>query len=123
MKISKISIPKKEILARKDMFQDRKSIHIKLPTDYHTRLKSELSETNLTMQDIVEEFIRLFLEKDINAIRIFDIISRNKIESIISDEKNNFRFKARKNNLKKYSFNKNEEEALYNLILSTKEEE
>lgn len=49
---------------RTDLFQDKKSIHIKMPKEIHVKLREKLLRHNLTMQDVLLECIEIILTED-----------------------------------------------------------
>lgn len=98
----------------RDMFVNKKSIHIKLKPDLHTKLRIELFEHNLTMQDMVNGFCQLIVDGDKKAKKIILKLSQQKLESELNKETRNLK------NDKKFYLSELEEEAVYNLIKDTK---
>jgi hypothetical protein len=105
----------------RDMFVDKKSIHVKLKPDIHAKLRTELFNYNLTMQDIFDGFARLVANNDKRALKILESLSRQKIEQTIIKSEN--KEKNNKFDEKKYYFSELEEDAMYNLIKGSKENE
>jgi hypothetical protein len=98
----------------RDMFVDKKSIHIKLSPDVHASLRTKLFNFNLTMQDIFDGFARLVTKDDKKAIKILEFLAKEKIEdSLLKSEKKE---KNEQLNQKKVYFSELEEDAMYNLI-------
>jgi hypothetical protein len=105
----------------RDMFVDKKSIHIKLPPDVHSHIRTRLFNFNLTMQDMFEGFARLVAKDDKRAIRLLEHFTKEKIEdSLLKVDKKQ---KNEKTSEKKIYFSELEEEAMYNLIKETSEDD
>lgn len=68
---------------RHDIFQDRKSVHIKLSKSAHAALREKLFKCNLTMQDVFEEFATIVLSDSVRADRMIQVIVRKKIKEQI----------------------------------------
>lgn len=94
----------------RDMFVNKKSIHIKLKPDLHARLRTELFNYNLTMQDIFNGFCQLLVDGDKKAKKIVQKLSQKKLEDELNKETRNLK------NEKKFYLSELEEEAVYNLI-------
>lgn len=94
----------------RDMFVNKKSIHIKLKPDLHAKLRTELFNYNLTMQDIFNGFCQLLVDGDKKAKKIVQKLSQKKLENELNKETRNLK------NDKKFYLSELEEEAVYNLI-------
>lgn len=76
---------------RHDIFQDRKSIHIKLSKESHAALREKLFKFGLTMQDIFEELTCIVLSDSARADRLIQSIVKKKIKEQISGIKKQVR--------------------------------
>lgn len=76
---------------RHDIFQDRKSIHIKLSKESHAALREKLFKFGLTMQDIFEELTCIVLSDSSRADRLIQSIVKKKIKEQISGIKKQVR--------------------------------
>jgi len=68
---------------RYDIFQDRKSVHIKLTKEAHAALREKLFKHGLTMQDVFEELTNVILSDSTRADKIVQGIIKKKIKSQI----------------------------------------
>lgn len=68
---------------RYDIFQDRKSVHIKLTKEAHAALREKLFKFGLTMQDVFEELTGLILSDNARADKIIQGIIKKKIRTQI----------------------------------------
>lgn len=93
---------------RHDIFQDRKSIHIKLSKESHAALREKLFKFGLTMQDVFEELAVLVLSDNSRADRLIQSIIRKKIKEQLDGPKKNVSHRR--------SMNEFDAETLYNLI-------
>ena len=65
---------------RHDIFEERKSIHIKLKKDVHVSLRQKLMRYGLTMQDLFHEAAVAALSDDKKTDNLLDRISRKKLQ-------------------------------------------
>lgn len=72
---------------RHDIFQDRKSIHIKLTKESHAALREKLFKFGLTMQDVFEELAALVLSDNSRADRLIQSIIKKKLREQIEGPK------------------------------------
>lgn len=93
---------------RHDIFQDRKSIHIKLSKESHAALREKLFKFGLTMQDVYEELTDIVLSDSGRADRLIQGIIKKKIKEQLEGTK--------KNPKQKRSMDEFDAETLYNLI-------
>lgn len=105
----------------RDMFVDKKSIHVKLKPDIHASLRGKLFHYNLTMQDIFDGFAKLVAKDDKKAIKILEYLAQDKIENTILRAEN--KEKIKKEEHRQYYLSELEEEAMYNLIKGTQEDD
>jgi len=92
---------------RHDIFQDRKSIHIKLTKEAHAALREKLFKCGLTMQDVFEELTDIVLSDSARADRLIQGIVKKKIKEQIEGVKKND---------KRRPMDEFDAETLYNLI-------
>jgi len=93
---------------RHDIFQDRKSIHIKLSKESHAALREKLFRFGLTMQDVFEELADLVLSDNSRADRLIQSIIKKKIKEQFEGPKKNIRNRR--------PMDEFDAETLYNLI-------
>jgi len=93
---------------RHDIFQDRKSIHIKLSKEAHASLREKLFKFGLTMQDVYEELTDIVLSDSGRADRLIQGIIKKKIKEQIDGTK--------KNSKQRRPMDEFDAETLYNLI-------
>ena len=55
-----------------DIFRDRKLVHVKLDKDTHAMLRFALFKAGLTMQEILSEFCRQYINKSPHAIKLIE---------------------------------------------------
>lgn len=72
---------------RFDIFQDRKSVHIKLTKESHAALREKLFKHGLTMQDVFEELTTVILSDSSRADKIIQGIIKKKIRAQIEGVK------------------------------------
>lgn len=94
---------------RPDIFQDRKCIHVKLDKDVHAALRGKLFKHGLSMQEVFDEFAKLFVSDDARVNRIIDQLVMRKIKEAIEGTKES---KLRRN----HGINDLDHDALYDLI-------
>jgi len=68
---------------RTDLFQDRKCVHVKLDKDVHASLRAKLFQHNLSMQEVFDEFAKLFVTEDSRANRIVEQLVMRKVKEAI----------------------------------------
>jgi hypothetical protein len=80
-----------------DIFRDRKLVHVKLDKDTHSVLRSELFKAGLTMQEILSEFCRQYINKAPHAIKLVEgyVIRKNRykiqaLEEQVRDRKEQY---------------------------------
>lgn len=63
-----------------DIFRDRKLVHVKLDKDTHSVLRSELFKAGLTMQEILSEFCRQYINKAPHAVKLVEhyVVRKNR---------------------------------------------
>lgn len=91
---------------RHDIFQDRKSVHVKLSKESHAALREKLFKHGLTMQDIFEGLADIVLSDNGRADKIIQGIVKKKIREQIEGVKKNIRMPV----------SEFDTETLYNLI-------
>jgi len=91
---------------RHDIFQDRKSVHIKLSKESHAALREKLFKFGLTMQDIFEELSNVILSDNARADRLIQSIVKKKIKEQLNGIKKGIR----------RPMDKFDSDTLYNLI-------
>ena len=64
---------------RHDLFSDRKSLHIKMDKSVHASFRAKLFKLNLSMQEVFEEFARLYNADDSRVEKIIDQLSERKL--------------------------------------------
>ena len=62
-----------------DLFERKKSIHVKLSKEAHFAIRVESFKRKLSIQMIFNEFAQMVAEGDKAALRILDMISRKKL--------------------------------------------
>lgn len=62
-----------------DLFEKKKSVHIKLGKEAHFAIRVESFKRKLSIQLIFNEFAQMVANGDKAALRILDIISRKKL--------------------------------------------
>lgn len=55
-----------------DIFRDRKLVHVKLDKDTHAMLRSALFKAGLSMQEILSEFCRQYINESPLAVRLIE---------------------------------------------------
>ena len=93
---------------RADLFQDKKCIHVKLDKNVHAELRSRLFKHNLSMQEVFDEFAKLFVSDDNKATRIVENLVQRKLKEAIEGLSRPKRSER--------SFNELDHDALYDLI-------
>lgn len=93
---------------RPDIFQDRKCIHVKLDKDVHAELRARLFRHGLSMQEVFDEFAKLFVIDDIKANRIVEQLIKKKVQDAIEGKPRPKRGERRVNEL--------DHDVLYDLI-------
>ena len=76
---------------RHDIFQDRKSIHIKLTKEAHAALREKLFRFGITMQDVFEELADVVLSDSARADKIIQGIVKKKLRAQIEGVKKKVR--------------------------------
>lgn len=76
---------------RFDIFQERKSVHIKLSKESHAALREKLFKHGLTMQDVFEELAEVVLSDGSRADKLIQMIIKKKIKAQIEGVKKNVR--------------------------------
>lgn len=71
------------ILMRTDIFEERKSVHIKLDKDVHCAIREKLFKHNITMQDLFEEFARLVASESPRGQTMITTVVEKKIKQAI----------------------------------------
>jgi|SRR6478735_9601550 len=100
---------------RPDLFQDRKCIHVKIDKHVHAELRSRLFRHNLSMQEVFDEFAKLFVSDDVKANRIVENLVKRKLKETIEALSEPKQRRDR-------SFNDLDHDALYDLIDEGQEE-
>lgn len=95
------------------MFEDRKSIHIKLSKDVHFALRAKLFKHSISMQELFDEFARMVATDTAKGQAVLNSIIASKTKSAIEG-------KPRK---KKEPIRNFDVDALYNLINGMDEEQ
>lgn len=73
---------------RQDLFQRRKSVHVKLTKESHTALREMLFKHSVTMQDVFQEFIDEILKDEKKASRIIARVVEKKLMAEIRRSEN-----------------------------------
>jgi hypothetical protein len=105
------------ITMRTDLFQDRKCIHVKLDKDVHAALRAQLFKHNLSMQEVFDEFAKLFVTDDVRASRIVESLVMRKITEALEGTKKSKKAKKRSDR----KINELDHDSLYHLIDSQTE--
>ncbi len=94
-----------------DIFRDRKLVHVKLDKDTHSVLRSELFKAGLTMQEILSEFCRQYINKAPHAVKLVEgyVIRKNRYKIQALEEQ----VKERK---EQYAMTDADKAALYDLL-------
>ena len=69
---------------RTDIFQDRKCVHVKLDKDVHAAFRARLFQHNLSMQEVFDEFAKLFVSDNRSAKHIVEHLVMRKVEEAIA---------------------------------------
>lgn len=89
---------------RADIFDDRKSIHVKLKKEVHFALRAKLFKHNISMQELFDEFAKsVALDTPRGQYYIDSIVSR-KLKEVLGEK------------TKKEKINKIDNDALYSMI-------
>lgn len=64
---------------RHDLFQKRKSIHVKLTKESHTALREMLFKHGVTMQDVFQEFAEDILKDEKKAAKMVSRVVEKKL--------------------------------------------
>lgn len=80
---------------RNDIFQSRKTVHIKIPKEVHATLREKMFKHNLTMQELFQDYAIMMAEDSIRAEKTFERLSARRIKVMLEDAKAN-RKKERK---------------------------
>lgn len=100
-------------MIRKDLFTDRKGIHVMLDKTTHSELRKKLFDYDLTLTGIFEEFAKQFVNGTPNATRIVDGLQKRRLAGEI--------YKIHVPAMKK--IDEMDHDALYHLIETDLEEE
>jgi hypothetical protein len=65
---------------RPDLFQARKCIHVKLKKEVHSAFRTKLFDSGLSMQEVIDEFARLFACGDKRAEAIVNDYVKRKLD-------------------------------------------
>lgn len=68
---------------RTDLLQDRKCVHVKLDKEVHAALRAKLFQHNLSMQEVFDEFAKLFAGDDRRAESIVENLVKRKVKEAI----------------------------------------
>lgn len=64
---------------RHDLFQARKSIHVKLTKESHTALREKLFRYNITMQDLFQEVADIVLTEEDRSEKLLQRVVKKKM--------------------------------------------
>lgn len=94
-----------------DIFRDRKLVHVKLDKDTHAVLRSELFRAGLTMQEILAEFCRQYINKAPHAVKLVEgyVIRKNRYKIQALEEQV-------KNRKEQYAMTAADKSAIYDLL-------
>lgn len=91
---------------RYDLFQDKKSIHIKLTKETHAALREKVFRYGVTMQDLFEEMTEIILSQEDRADKLLQKVFKKKMAATLE--------KIDKRN--KLSLGEFDSETLYSLL-------
>lgn len=91
-----------------DALRDRKCIHIQLRKDVHAALRARLFKRGLSMQEVIDEFAKLFVIDDPRATELVEEFTIKKVQGVLSRSSTSYRLKTESSEL--------DHEALYNMI-------
>ena len=91
---------------RYDLFQSRKSVHIKLTKESHTALREKLFRYGITMQDVFQETTDMLLDDSDRSERFLQKIVKKRMAATLE----------KIDRQKKLSLGEFDSETLYNLL-------
>lgn len=91
-----------------DALRDKKCIHIQLRKDVHAALRARLFKRGLSMQEVIDEFAKLFVIEDPRAVELVEEFTQKKIQGVLNGTSRNYRLKTESSEL--------DHETLYNMI-------
>jgi hypothetical protein len=94
-----------------NIFQDKKNIHINLDKDVHAALRTKLFPHGLSMQEIIEEFVRCLVNDTQATDKIINNYLSRRLRDAIEREAQRKQIRVNKKSLTEL-----DHEALYNLI-------
>lgn len=103
-------------MSKNDFFQDRKGIHVKLERDVHNTLRIKLFQHNLSMQEIFDEFARLYAADDPRASKIVDDLILRKVRAFIENSPAYSPIKNRRTSRVSKTISELDHDMLYNMI-------
>ena len=59
-------------------FQSKKSVHFNISKDAHAAFRIACFKRNLSMQEVIEEFVQRIMIENIHVIRLLDQVEENK---------------------------------------------
>lgn len=95
-----------------DIFREKKLVHVKLDKGTHGALRSALFKAGLTMQEILSEFCRQYIDESPHAIKL--------VESYVA-RKNRYKIRALETGEKvqrhpTYAISEADREAIYDIL-------
>ncbi len=94
-----------------DIFRDKKLVHVKLDKDTHSMLRAALFKAGLTMQEILAEFCRQYINKSPHALKL--------IENYVT-RKNRYKIQALEEQVRElkhpYGMTEADKSAIYDLL-------
>jgi len=100
---------------RTDLFQNRKCIHVTMDKEVHSAFRARLFTHNLSMQQVMEEFVKLLVTDDARANRIVENLVLRKVRDQIDG--------IRKVRLYEKRVGELDHDALYDLINEKQDDE
>lgn len=101
---------------RHDLLTDKKSLHVKMDKSIHLAFRAKLFKVNLSMQEVIEEFTRLYIADDPRMDRIVQQLSERKLKEYIEG------ITPRKKRRQEVEFSELDHDTLYDLISRANDE-
>ena len=68
---------------RNDIFQSRKTVHIKIPKEVHATLREKMFKHNLTMQDVFQDLAEVLVSDPSRCEKLVQKIVTKKLKRIL----------------------------------------
>ena len=81
---------------RRDIFQSRKCVHIKISKEAHATLREKMFKHNLTMQELFEDYAESMAEDSAKAERIFERLVSKRVKALFEQVKSQVKGKKKR---------------------------